>query len=275
MKKKLLALTALAALSMPLVMTNRAEAAPPCVMLRFEDDTRFDRVESAGTLSDLVMEKLLNSGRFNFKETKPINAEMEKKLYTERIAEFEDAEGAVEAENYSILFEGAGFQENRAQSIASARLGQIVSPEITSEIGDDNGAEYLIQGTILNLGTGGWINTDTMLIAKFATAAVSAWASQSAASHLGPLGLLARVVHQKTSMGVQADMRIIKASTGEVVWQKRITGVNSKTSITLDKIKIGSDKLTGEMYYKSMEDAAQKIADAVIADADSGALFAK
>lgn len=275
MKKKLLALTALAALSMPFVMTNRVEAAPPCVMLRFEDDTRFDRVESAGTLSDLVMEKLLNSGRFNFKETKPINAEMEKKLYAERIAEFEDAEGAVEAENYSILFEGVGFQENRAQSIASARLGQIVSPEITSEIGDDNGAEYLIQGTILNLGTGGWIETDKMMIAKFATTAVSALASQSAASFLGPLGLLASAVPQKTSMGVQADMRIIKAATGEVVWQKRITGANSKTSYNLSGIKIGNDKLNGEMYYKSMEDAAQKIADAVIADADSGALFAK
>lgn len=275
MKKKLLALTALAALSMPLVMTNRVESAPPCVMLRFEDDTRFDRVESAGTLSDLVMEKLLNSGRFNFKETKPINAEMEKKLYAERIAEFEDAEGAVEAENYSILFEGVGFQENRAQSIASARLGQIVSPEITSEIGDDNGAEYLIQGTILNLGTGGWIETDKMMIAKFATTAVSTLASQSAASFLGPLGLLASAVPQKTSMGVQADMRIIKAATGEVVWQKRITGANSKTSYNLSGIKIGNDKLNGEMYYKSMEDAAQKIADAVIADADSGALFAK
>ena len=275
MKKKLLALTALAALSMPFVMTNRVEAAPPCVMLRFEDDTRFDRVESAGTLSDLVMEKLLNSGRFNFKETKPINAEMEKKLYAERIAEFEDAEGAVEAENYSILFEGVSFQENRAQSIASARLGQIVSPEITSEIGDDNGAEYLIQGTILNLGTGGWIETDKMMMAQYATTAVSVLASQSAASLLGPLGLLAGAVPKKTSMGVQADMRIIKAATGEVVWQKRITGANSKTSYNLSGIKIGNDKLNGEMYYKSMEDAAQKIADAVIADADSGALFAK
>ena len=55
------------------------------------------------------------------------------------------------------LFEGRGFNEKWAQSIASARLGQIVSPDIVGSIGRQHNAEYLIQGTILNLGSGDWM----------------------------------------------------------------------------------------------------------------------
>lgn len=61
-----------------------AFANPSCVLMRFTDDTRYDRVESAATLSDLVMEKLLNSGKFNFKETKVIDKNLEKLLYDEK-----------------------------------------------------------------------------------------------------------------------------------------------------------------------------------------------
>ena len=46
-------------------VTLTAFANPSCVLMRFTDDTRYDRVESAATLSDLGMEKLLNSGKFN------------------------------------------------------------------------------------------------------------------------------------------------------------------------------------------------------------------
>ncbi|MEE1362134.1 MAG: hypothetical protein U0K23_06085 [Selenomonadaceae bacterium] len=66
-----------------------AEAAenPSCIMLKFTDDTRFDRVDSAGTLSDMVMEKLLNSGKFNFKETKVVDSKIEELLYNEHKVE--------------------------------------------------------------------------------------------------------------------------------------------------------------------------------------------
>ena len=56
--------------------------------------------------------------------------------------------------DYNAMFEGPGFSEDKAQSIATASLGQKLSPGITNQIGQMHGAEYLIQGTIINLGDG-------------------------------------------------------------------------------------------------------------------------
>ena len=244
-----------------------------CVMMKFTDDTRFDKIESAATLSDLTLEKLLNSGKFNFKETKVIDQDMEKMLYDERVAEFRNARNAMNWGDYNQLFEGPGFNEKMAQSIASARKGQIISPGITSEIGKQHNAEYLIQGTILNIGTGDWMHIDPTKAAVAASSAMALLGSSGAANFLGPLGALANSFNVKeTGVGVQADMRLIKASTGEVVWQKQITAKNTQKQYNVMGIKIGSDKLNNEMYFKAMEVASQLIADAIIEDQKAGKL---
>ena len=54
---------------------------PNCVMIKFVNDTRYQKIDVASELSDLVMEKLIVSGNFNFIETKPIDADMESMLY--------------------------------------------------------------------------------------------------------------------------------------------------------------------------------------------------
>lgn len=87
-------------------VTLTAFANPSCVLMRFTDDTRYDRVESAATLSDLVMEKLLNSGKFNFKETRVIDKNLEKLLYDEKAAVFQNARYAMNYGDYNTLFEG-------------------------------------------------------------------------------------------------------------------------------------------------------------------------
>ena len=71
-KTKLIAALAMGAMLMHSASAFAEGSNFSCVMMKFTDDTRFDRVESTGTLSDLVLEKLLNSGKFNFKETKII-----------------------------------------------------------------------------------------------------------------------------------------------------------------------------------------------------------
>lgn len=265
----------LAALAVGACMqAGSAFANPSCVLLKFTDDTRFDRVESTGTLSDLVMEKLLSSGKFNFKETKVIPENLEKRLYDERAEELNNAYWAMQYGNYSRLFEGPGFNESKAQSIASASLGQFVSPEITSYIGQQHNADYIIQGTIINLGTGDWMDEKISNIAQYANAAISMTGSMAAANLLGPVGMLASSVKvKKTGIGVQADLRLIQASTGKVVWYKRVTGLNIQKQINVMGAKIGSDKLSGDMYYKAMEDGAQKICDAIVADYEAGLMF--
>lgn len=261
-------------------VTLTAFANPSCVLMRFTDDTRYDRVESAATLSDLVMEKLLNSGKFNFKETKVIDKNLEKLLYDEKAAVFQNARYAMNYGDYKTLFEGQGFNEKWAQSIASARLGQIVSPVIVSSIGRQHNAEYLIQGTILNLGSGDWMENKIADAAQYANTAMSMMGGSGAANMMGPLGPLSSLASsinvKKTGVGVQADLKVIKASTGEVIWQKEVIGKDTQKQISLfGSIKIGSDKLNNDMYYKAMENTAQSIADALIADSDAGKMFVK
>lgn len=261
-------------------VTLTAFANPSCVLMRFTDDTRYDRVESAATLSDLVMEKLLNSGKFNFKETKVIDKNLEKLLYDEKAAVFQNARYAMNYGDYNTLFEGQGFNEKWAQSIASARLGQIVSPVIVSSIGRQHNAEYLIQGTILNLGSGDWMENKIADAAQYANTAMSMMGGSGAANMMGPLGPLSSLASsinvKKTGIGVQADLKVIKVSTGEVIWQKEVVGKDTQKQISLfGGIKIGSDKLNNDMYYKAMENTAQIIADILITDADAGEIFVK
>lgn len=281
MRRSLKVLTStVAALLVGSVTTLTAFANPSCVLMRFTDDTRYDRVESAATLSDLVMEKLLNSGKFNFKETKVIDKNLEKLLYDEKAAVFQNARYAMNYGDYNTLFEGQGFNEKWAQSIASARLGQIVSPVIVSSIGRQHNAEYLIQGTILNLGSGDWMENKIADAAQYANTAMSMMGGSGAANMMGPLGPLSSLASsinvKKTGIGVQADLKVIKVSTGEVIWQKEVVGKDTQKQISLfGGIKIGSDKLNNDMYYKAMENTAQIIADTLITDADAGKMFVK
>lgn len=281
MRRSLKVLTStVAALLVGSVTTLTAFANPSCVLMRFTDDTRYDRVESAATLSDLVMEKLLNSGKFNFKETRVIDKNLEKLLYDEKAAVFQNARYAMNYGDYNTLFEGQGFNEKWAQSIASARLGQIVSPVIVSSIGRQHNAEYLIHGTILNLGSGDWMENKIADAAQYANTAMSMFGGSGAANMMGPLGPLSSLASsinvKKTGIGVQADLKVIKVSTGEVIWQKEVVGKDTQKQISLfGGIKIGSDKLNNDMYYKAMENTAQIIADTLITDADAGEIFVK
>ena len=256
-------------------MTPVEAANPTCIFMKFTDDTRFARVESAESLSDLVMEKLLASGKFNFKETKVIDEDMENLLYTYRAAEFKNVSNAVKFGNFDTLFEGPGYNENYAQSIATAKLGQFISPEITSKIGSLHGAEYLIQGTILNIGTGEWINMDLTRAQGYAMNALSL--AGSALSALGPLAVLAGMISQEVStFQIQGDLKIIKAETGEVVWQQTVTGKKTKKQTNVvGVIKLGSDKIDNQMYADAMDNAAQIIADTLITAATEKKLFAK
>ncbi len=246
---------------------NAAEN-PSCVLMKFTDDTRFDLIESAESLSDLVMEKLIASKKFRLMETDPIDEDMEIKLYNEKLRDLKSLEDAVQNStgkiNLTPLFEGVGFDEKRAQSIATAQVGQIIDPEITSAIGKEHGADYLIQGTIINLGTGNWWNEDFEKISG-ALNTLSGLANTSI-----PLGMVGDILSGidvgKIGVGVQCDLRVIKAETGEVVWSQRVVGVHDQVNLNLGVVSIGNRKLNNNFYAKAMDKAAQKIVDALVAD---------
>ncbi len=231
---------------------------PTCILLKFSNDTRYKNIDSAAVLSDLVIEKLLASGKFNFNETKPIDEDIEAKLYDVKTRELLNLTTGLQNKNLNPLFEGQGFDKTQAQSIGTADVGQIVSPSITSAIGNAHGAQYLIQGTVINIGNGYWEENY--------------------------LFLRGSDPDTKTSgIAIVTDLRVIKASTGEVVWRKIVTGEKKTTLVDLGKVisfagfspKVGSAKLTSDIYNQALDAAATKISDAMIEDLNAGRLFAK
>lgn len=234
MIKKRLAVFVLAA---GLLGSEAAYAAPSCIMMRFTDDTKYAGIGTAGKLSDLLLEKLLESGRFNFKETQVIPEEWEKKLYDEKTVMYELGTAAFRSGDYNALFEGPGFDAYYASDIASAEVGQYVSPDTTRRIGGEHGADYLISGTILNLGSG-------------------EWESQ-----------LSYGASNRSQLAVQVNVKLIRAETGEIVWKKETTARETKSSVNVLGLNFGSKGLSEEMYYKMLDKAAEQLAKAMIEDA--------
>ena len=253
-----------------LVINNHGFAAdsPSCVFIKFSNDTRYKNVDTANILSDLVLEKLLATSDFNFYETNPIDEDLEAKLYDIKTRELANATNALNSSNLNALFEGPGFSEVQAQTVGTATVGQIIEPSITSKIGREHNAEYLIQGNIINLGNGAW---DMKMETQMATA----YASIALAMAVNPVFMLLNPKRNEVGIGIQTDLRIIKADTGEVIWRKIVVGKKTKSSTQIGGIKFGSSKITSEIYNQAVDDAAQKIVDALIEDFKTGKLFLK
>ena len=265
--KKLLILIA-----MLLINTTAFAANPTCVLMKFTDDTRFESIESAESLSDLVMEKMINSGKFNLKATKPLGENMEMVIYDEKLRDLKGLITAFETKDFTPLFESLSFDEKRAQSIATAQVGQLVIPQMTATIGAAHNAEYLIQGTIINLGTGNWWHEDDFeKMSDNINATSELLGSSMPTSSL--TSILSGIDVNKLGVGVQCDVRIIKAETGEVIWCKRVTGISEQTNLILGPVIIGGRKLNNNLYTKAMDKAAKKIVDAMIEDINANKLF--
>ena len=137
------------------------------------------------------------------------------------------------------------------------------------------------KGIYIGSDTGNWMNTKIQNIVNGVNQASALLGSTAAMNLMGALGPLASLTGgfdvKEGGIGVQADLRIIKASTGEVVWHKSVIGKKVSKEIGLGGglVKIGSDKLNAEMYYKAMDDTAQLITDALVADYNAGKLFVK
>lgn len=249
-----------------LANTAVVEAAPTCILMKFSDDTRYDKIEAGATLSDLVMEKLVNSGKFNLRETIPVDEHLEKLLYDEKAQELFNLQKAFKTGDFSDVFEGDGFSEHKGQSIATAAVGQVIAPTIINKISQQHEADYLIQGTIINLGTGDWWDSNVAHIAKVVDNVSGLLGMTSAAQPLQYLGGLSM---ERTGVGVQCDLRLIEGKTGRVVWCKRVTSIADQKQFGIALITVGSNKMTSDLYSKAMDKAADKIVESLIADTDA------
>ena len=254
-------------------------ASPTFVLLKFSDDTRFDALNGspdapAIQLSERILKRLVQSQKFTLTSLEPLSEDIEAYLYDEKVGEFEKFNVAIKSGDYNNFFEDGNFDERKAQTIATAQVGQIISPEITSKIGREHGADYLLHGTIINLGTGNWLNENL----EFISGAVNQYLSVAAAygsNVLGVLGNFGAIELQTKGIGVQCDVRVIKAQTGEVVWSKRVTGVGEQSLIGIGPVVFGHSNVSYSLYQKAIDKAVDKIANALIDEATTGKIYLK
>lgn len=272
--KKFLSL--LMILFVAIFFTSQAHATPTIVILKFSDDTRFDALNGspdapAIQLSERILKRLVQSQKFTLTSLEPLSEDIEAQLYDEKVGEYAKFNTAINSGDYNNFFEDGSFDEQKAQTIATAQVGQIISPEITSKIGKDHGADYLIHGTIINLGTGDWLNENL----EFISGAVTQYASVAAAygsNVLGVLGNFGTIEVQTKGIGVQCDVRVIKAQTGEVIWSKRVTGVAEQSLIGIGPIVFGHTNVSYSLYQKAIDKAVDKISKALIEET-AGKIF--
>lgn len=246
--KKIVLAIAFAALVMPL---SRVSAEATCAMLTFSDNTRFYKIGGAGMLSDLVLEKLVTSGKISFKETKPLAGESVTQLYDEDGKMYKIINQCRATGNYNPVFEGRQFDTAYARSVDLAVEGDIVEPELVQQIGRENGVTYLIQGTIDNYGTGKGVD-------GLGTASMVA----TMLTGIPILGLSS----DESILGVSCTMRVIEAETGKVVWCKKMYEQASVTSVDIGKVSVGTDEMNSKMYYDAMNKVAEKLSAKVLED---------
>lgn len=247
----------------------------PCVMLKFNDETRFYKIGAADMLSDLVMEKLLASGKFSLKETRPLDPVAEQKLYDGNATANQHMNEAAKSGKYDDVFDGEGFSDKKALDITQAKKWQTVSPELMASIGQNHKAAYIIQGSIVNMGKGLRLKDDIGRTASI----VGGIANLAGFGKLGGAvsDTLGGTITEENTLGVLVTLRVIEAQSGLVVWNKEVLG---KSTIKQHRNKrndvtVGTDKMTNEIFAKAVDNAADEVVKALIADAEAGKLFVK
>lgn len=279
MKKKIAGALSAAVLGISLMAGTGAEAAekekvfaprPTCVMMKFTDETRFHRLDSDERFAELMLDKLLATGKFNLQSTKPIPQDMEAMLYTDRYQEMQDAKTAIENNDLSAVFEGPTFSDQYTLTLSTAEKGQTLASGVTSRIGAENNAEYLIQGTIVSLGKGSWEDADFRLGTSLASAVLN---------YIPGGGIFGALINnmskEDTGFGVIADLRIIRADTGEVVWSEREQARAGKSQMNFVLANSGGTDLSETDYVKALDKVADKIVQKLVKDIDENKVFLK
>lgn len=253
-----------------ILFTSSNVLAASGALMKFTDKTRFYKIGSAEILSDLILEKLLASGKFRLKETAPLDISEERKLYEKSASEIKNAEVAIESGNLDEIFEGEGFSKNKASSIDTAVTGQTIQPELIHAIAEKSGVDYLIQGTLENIGLG--ISLDNS-IGSIAGMAGNILTNKGHGKAGGIIGSFNDTQTKKKFLGVEISLRIIETSTGKVVWDKKIIGESHVTKLSNKDVAVGNDKLMDETFHKALNEAAENIVKAILEDANSQKFF--
>ena len=223
---------------------------PTCIVLKFTDQSlamptfigNLDKMNDAEKiLEDYVVEKMLVSGGFTMKESTPLTQEAQTLLYDSNKRLKDALQRLIENGDYNGVFEGPGFNGKEAYSIEYAVEGESVSPQVMSDIGQKHGADYLLQGTVVQASganVGGITPFDTNAVAS-----------------------------------VQGFVCLVRTSDGMVVWNAPFYAQGHNSAFRIGPFKIGNDKINKNMYAKIIDKAAEQIVAAMIQALDEGTLL--
>jgi len=244
-----------------------------CIVLKFTDDTRFTKIGTADMLNEVFLEKLFDSGKFSLKETRALDAEAERKIFDGESVVAKNMRQAASTGKYDAIFEGEGFNENKALDISHAKRGQIVAPELMASIGKKHDAKYIIQGTVVKIGKGlkfdRSIGDNAFLIGGLANIAGYGGAGRAIHDTMGD------VERQDKTLGVVIVLKMIEAETGKVIWDTAVLGKStiSEHSSRKNNVAIGSSNVSGDTLFKAVNDAAEQGLQALLQDEEMKYLF--
>lgn len=195
-------------------------------VLPFVDRSRYQHVDTGARLENLTQDALLRAGSFDVKVLDELSPERQGLLYDKEYEEEAAAAEAADTGDLGTLFESDAYQGRRPLSFDEASVGDCVQPELLAQLGKESGAEYFITGTYLGF------------VSKLHKSNWYLYGSET------------------QTFDVQVDFKILRASDGKVVWQKKEKGSSKKKAERFYLVGNGGYGLSEEMYMTALTNAA-------------------
>lgn len=217
------------------------ERVPAMVFLRFTDNTPYREMETSYIMDDLLLDRLLSIEAFCIME----RSAAEDVLKIEDRLNVTDAglDKAVAANDFSYIFNASN------NDLTVKNEGEFIDSEITGNIGKKHHADYILHGSIDYLGK----NSKTIMVP------LHSFSFESSTPYLEAV----------------VTIRIIKASTGEVVWVKKEKGVSKDSLVKFRNASWGTGDFYNLLFYEALDKISQKISKALIEDLQSQQLILK
>lgn len=207
--------------------TSALESLPNIAFLQFVDNTQYSQLNTRNVFSELLLNELIELNDINIVEHGVINEALEEEKYLNNDNTLMN--NAAENGDFAFLLEN-----QRHFNIYSTKLGDFIPLDSAKRIGEKYCADYLLHGTIDNLGTEEEINTELM-----------------------PIIGLKKVDYYLTAT---ATVRLVEVETGKVIWLCKSCGVAKDRKYDAEIISAGADGFNATMYDKALAESAHNIA---------------
>ncbi len=222
------------------VVAGNANAQTPVkvVFMDFANNTIYSDFQVDEIMDELLLERLFEANKFiimeRYNDEETINAEGKINFTSEHLF------NSVDKKDFSAIFQAS---EN---DISIKNKGDYVDAKYTRIIGEKNNAEYLLYGSIDDL----YVKSGFVILP------------------------LRSFVLSNTSQSLEAvvTVKIIKASTGEVVWTKQEKAASKNSVNKALGVTLGTKGFSSDLFYESLDKISKKVVKDLVKDLKKGKL---